>query len=59
MSAEPDISSLFDSLDTLAAAGDTATVLAVWAARVAATDGDMVAAGEWATRAANGVGRLF
>ena len=59
MNAEPDISSLFDSLDTLAADGDTATVLAVWASRAAATDGDMVAAGEWATRAANGVGRLF
>lgn len=58
---DPTISSLFDSLDLLAsdAGADTGTVLAVWAARVAATDGDMLAADEWARQAAQGLGRLF
>lgn len=55
------VASLFDALDELCAdeGAGTVVVLAVWAARAAATDGDMVAAAEWAGKAANGLGRLF
>ena len=49
-----------DSLDLLADdSGDTVVILAVWAARAADANGDPVAAEEWATKAAQGMGRLF
>lgn len=47
------------SLDLLADDSDTVVTLAVWAARVADSDGDTAEAERWAQIAAHGAGRLF
>ena len=50
-----------DSLELLAQLDDSTNVvtLAVWAARMADANGDTAGAEEWATKAAQGTGRLF